>query len=237
MNRLRSEHRASLVAGERELAKLEARRKKLVESITEGVPGSEVKDELIAIAARREELQREHAGISEPKPLLHPEMAAIYRTKVTERARARQELSSRLGVKHLKPLGRPTSESPPRLLRPRTERSPDSECRTARLSQLLERSGFDLACGRGWLTIDRRRSQSAMPQLTRITRDPAVMGGKPCIRGMRVTVGTVVGLVAAGRTRDEILREYPYLEDEDIAEALSYAAWRAEEVEVPLRQP
>jgi uncharacterized protein (DUF433 family) len=80
-------------------------------------------------------------------------------------------------------------------------------------------------------------SQSAIPQLTRITRDPAVMGGKPCIRGMRVTVGTVVGLVAAGRTRDEILREYPYLEAEDIAEALSYAAWRAEEVEVPLRQP
>lgn len=63
-----------------------------------------------------------------------------------------------------------------------------------------------------------------MPQLTRITRDPAVMGGKPCIRGMRV-VGTVVGLVAAGRTEDEILREYPYLEAEDIAEALSYAAW------------
>src|SRR5882672_10941559 len=50
---------------------------------------------------------------------------------------------------------------------------------------------------------------------------------------MRVTVGTVVGLVAAGRTREEILREYPYLEAEDIAEALSYAAWRAEEVEVP----
>ena len=50
-----------------------------------------------------------------------------------------------------------------------------------------------------------------MPQLTRITRDPAVMGGKPCIRGMRVTVGTVVGLVAAGRTRDEILRETPTL--------------------------
>jgi uncharacterized protein (DUF433 family) len=68
-----------------------------------------------------------------------------------------------------------------------------------------------------------------MPQLTRITRDPAVMGGMPCIRGMRVTVGTVVGLVAARRTREEILREYPYLEAEDIAEALSYAAWRAEE--------
>ena len=76
-----------------------------------------------------------------------------------------------------------------------------------------------------------------MPQLTRITRDPAVMAGKPCIWGMRVTVGTVVGLVAAGRTRNEILREYPYLEVEDIAEALAYAAWRAEEVEVPLRQP
>ncbi len=54
-----------------------------------------------------------------------------------------------------------------------------------------------------------------MPQLTRITRDPAVMCGQPCIRGMRVTVGTVVSLVAAGRTRDEILREYPYLEVED----------------------
>jgi uncharacterized protein (DUF433 family) len=82
-----------------------------------------------------------------------------------------------------------------------------------------------------------------MPQLTRITRDPAVMGGKPCIRGMRVTVGTVVGLVAAGRTRDEILREYPYLEAEDIAEALSYAAWRqrksrdhARHLEQPLRR-
>jgi len=71
-----------------------------------------------------------------------------------------------------------------------------------------------------------------MPELTRITRDPAVMGGEPCIRGMRVTVGTVVGLVAAGRARDEILREYPYLEPEDIAEALSYAA--RQEVEVRL---
>ena len=73
-----------------------------------------------------------------------------------------------------------------------------------------------------------------MPQLPRITRDPAVMGGKPCIRGMRVTVGTVVGLVAAGRTRDEILGEYPYLEAEDIVQALSYAAWRAQEFEVRL---
>ena len=76
-----------------------------------------------------------------------------------------------------------------------------------------------------------------MPELTRITRDPLVMGGKPCIRGMRVTVGTVVGLVAAGRTYEEILRAYPYLEAGDIGEALSYAAWRAEEVEVPLSRP
>ena len=76
-----------------------------------------------------------------------------------------------------------------------------------------------------------------MPELTRITRDPNTMGGKPCIRSMRITVGTVVGLVAAGRTRDEILGAYPYLEAADIAEALSYAAWRAEEVEVPLSRP
>ena len=73
-----------------------------------------------------------------------------------------------------------------------------------------------------------------MPHLTRITRDPRLMGGKPCIRGMRVTVGTVVGLVAAGRTTDEILRDYPYLESADITDALAYAAWRAEEVEVAL---
>ena len=71
-------------------------------------------------------------------------------------------------------------------------------------------------------------------KLERITLDPAVMGGKPCIRGMRVTVGTVVGLVAAGRTFDEILEAYPYLERQDIHDALAYAAWRAEEVEVPI---
>lgn len=75
-----------------------------------------------------------------------------------------------------------------------------------------------------------------MPELTRITRDARVMGGKPCIPGTRVTVGTVVGLVAAGRTNEEILREYPYLEAADSAEALSYAAWLAEGVEVPLGQ-
>jgi uncharacterized protein (DUF433 family) len=73
-----------------------------------------------------------------------------------------------------------------------------------------------------------------MDLLQRITRDPAVMGGRPCIRGMRVTVGTIVGLLAAGRTQEEILRAYPYLEAEDIRAALSYAAWRTEEVELPL---
>ncbi len=73
-----------------------------------------------------------------------------------------------------------------------------------------------------------------MRELDRITLDPAVMGGKPCIRGMRVTVGTLVGLLAAGHTVDEILCAYPYLEREDIRQALAYAAWRAEEVELPL---
>ena len=73
-----------------------------------------------------------------------------------------------------------------------------------------------------------------MLAFTRIAQDPNVMGGKPCIRGLRVTVGTIVGLVASGRSHDEILRLYPYLTADDIGEALSYAAWRVEEVEVPL---
>lgn len=60
------------------------------------------------------------------------------------------------------------------------------------------------------------------------------MGGKPCIRGLRVTVGTVVGLLAAGRTEKEVLKAYPYLEKEDLREALAYTAWRAQEIEVPL---
>ncbi len=60
------------------------------------------------------------------------------------------------------------------------------------------------------------------------------MGGKPCIRGMRVTVGMIVGLVANGHTKAEILDLYPYLEKKDIDEALSYVAWRAEEIVVPV---
>jgi uncharacterized protein (DUF433 family) len=71
-------------------------------------------------------------------------------------------------------------------------------------------------------------------QLDRITSNPAVMGGKACIRGMRVTAGMIVGLVAAGHTNEEIIRAYPYLESEDIHQALLYAAYRIEETEVPL---
>lgn len=71
-------------------------------------------------------------------------------------------------------------------------------------------------------------------EFKRITHNPNVMGGKACIRGLRVTVGMIVGLMAAGHTNEEILRSYPYLEAEDLREALAYAAWRMEEVNVPL---
>lgn len=73
-----------------------------------------------------------------------------------------------------------------------------------------------------------------MERLDRITQNPAVMGGKPCVRGMRVTVGMIVGQIAAGQPVDELLSDYPYLEPEDITQALRYAAWRAEEREVLL---
>ncbi len=73
-----------------------------------------------------------------------------------------------------------------------------------------------------------------MEHLNRITRQPDLMGGKACIRGMRVTVGMVVGQIGAGRTVDELLVDYPYLEREDVMQALRYAAWRAEEREVVL---
>lgn len=71
-------------------------------------------------------------------------------------------------------------------------------------------------------------------KLERITHDPKVMGGKPCIRGMRVTVGTIVGLMASGESRERILQAYPYLEPADLDEALAYAAWRLEEREEEL---
>ena len=74
-----------------------------------------------------------------------------------------------------------------------------------------------------------------MKKLERITFDPTVMGGRPCIRGLRVTVGTLVGLLAARKSREDILRLYPYLEPADFDEALAYAAWRSEEAELPLK--
>jgi uncharacterized protein (DUF433 family) len=73
-----------------------------------------------------------------------------------------------------------------------------------------------------------------MAQLDRITQQPDVMGGKACIRGMRVTVGMVVGQIGAGRSTDELLADYPYLEHEDIMQALRYAAWRTEEREIQI---
>lgn len=73
-----------------------------------------------------------------------------------------------------------------------------------------------------------------MGQLNRITQRPEVMGGKACIRSMRVTVGMVVGQIGAGHSVDEVLADYPYLEREDIMQALRYAAWRSEEREVIL---
>jgi uncharacterized protein (DUF433 family) len=68
----------------------------------------------------------------------------------------------------------------------------------------------------------------------RITHNPAMMGGKPCIRGMRITAGTVIGLLASGESRERILQAYPYLEPEDLDEALAYAAWRLQEREEEL---
>lgn len=86
------------------------------------------------------------------------------------------------------------------------------------------------------LNIRARRGDTApmtFPEIDRITMDPDVMGGKPCIRGMRVTVGTVTALIAAGSTVEETLRLYPYLDERNIRAAVAYAAWRAMERELP----
>jgi len=74
----------------------------------------------------------------------------------------------------------------------------------------------------------------SMQTFARITHDPQVMGGKPCIRGLRVTVAVILGLLADGATQEEILADYPYLEADDIRAALAFAAWRAAESEVSL---
>ena len=73
-----------------------------------------------------------------------------------------------------------------------------------------------------------------MTNFDRITHHPAVMGGKPCIRGLRVTVGMIVGMLGAGHTKEHLLKLYPYLEPEDIDQALTYAAWRVNERELVL---
>ena len=70
--------------------------------------------------------------------------------------------------------------------------------------------------------------------LDRILLDPLVMGGRPCVRGTRVTVGTIVGLFAAGHDLQRVLELYPYLHSDDVRQALAYAAWRSEEQELAL---
>ena len=73
-----------------------------------------------------------------------------------------------------------------------------------------------------------------MAELDRITQKPEIMGGRPCIRGLRVTVGMIVGQIGAGHGIDELLADYPYLDREDVLQALRYAAWRSEEREIIL---
>ena len=75
--------------------------------------------------------------------------------------------------------------------------------------------------------------QAAIP-LKRITRNPEVMQGRACIRGMRVTVGMIVGQIGAGRSIENVLDDFPYLEWEDVHEALQYAAWLSQEREFVL---
>ena len=68
----------------------------------------------------------------------------------------------------------------------------------------------------------------------RITRDPDVMGGRPCVRGQRVTVGMILANLGAGVGIDELLAAYPYLDHDDVLEAIRFGAWLAEEREIPI---
>jgi uncharacterized protein (DUF433 family) len=68
-----------------------------------------------------------------------------------------------------------------------------------------------------------------MTQFNRITFDPNIMGGRACIRGMRLTVSLILNLISNGLTAQDIVKEYPYLEAEDIRQSLQYAAWLADE--------
>ena len=74
----------------------------------------------------------------------------------------------------------------------------------------------------------------SMENLDRITYDVSIMGGRACIRGMRITVSTILNLIANGMSVPEIIQDYPYLEAEDIQQALQYAAWLAEESVYPV---
>ncbi len=73
-----------------------------------------------------------------------------------------------------------------------------------------------------------------MKDIERITFDPEIMGGKACIRGLRMTVSAIIGLLASGYAEEEILKMYPYLQKEDIGAALRYASWRTSEMDVPV---
>lgn len=75
-----------------------------------------------------------------------------------------------------------------------------------------------------------------MQDLDRITFDPRIMGGRACIRGMRITVSLVLNLVAGGLTNDQVIEQYPYLEPEDIRQSLLYAAMLADELVLPLEK-
>ena len=113
----------------------------------------------------------------------------------------------------------------------RIDRLTDEEIDTSDIPPLSQEF-FDNAIWREPLRPDPAGKQ--FMHLERITHDPAVMGGKPCIRGLRVTVGTILGLLASGVTRARILQAYSYLEAEDIDAVLAYAAWRLEEREEAL---
>jgi uncharacterized protein (DUF433 family) len=103
----------------------------------------------------------------------------------------------------------------------------------------LEIGLFETFCFRvykaGAFYLQNQKISQIMNNNTRITRNPLVMGGKPCIRGMRITVGTITGLIAAGKSKEEVLKLYPYLEEEDICAALSYACFLSEAFDAELQ--
>src|ERR1700731_3327943 len=119
--------------------------------------------------------------------------------------------------------------------------TPRNSCTTgtpifARCSGRRHPTGADRQTGKPIARLLRhsRHCYADPMKLTRITIDPGVCTGKPCIRGLRFPVARLLGLLAAGSTRDQILAAYPYLEPEDIDEALQYAALLAEDETVEL---